>query len=282
MRVPLVNWDSVCSPKEEGGSGIKNSFVWNVAAVGKLVWWVYCSPDKLWVQWINQVYLKKQSWHDYHPKGDVSWSWKNVCRAKDKLILGFSHGSWSLDSKGYSVGSGYDFLRTRSQVVPWHQFIWHSWTVPKHRFLGWLLVRKALQVKEKLVALGVCQDDLCLLCGRATETHEHLFEDCEYSKRILMGMANLCKVSLPGGDILQGFWQQRRTQVQKSVLMCAFTACFYFIWKQRHTVRCEQVLVHPDIVCKQVHQVVKMRLRVFSNRILGMDRVWLQSTELCK
>ncbi|XP_074320087.1 uncharacterized protein LOC141656897 [Silene latifolia] len=212
MRVPLVSWDSVFSPKEEGGLGIKNSSVWNVAAVEKLVWWVYCSPDKLWVQWVNQIYLKNKSWHDYNPRGDVSWGWKNVCRAKDKLSSGFSHGTWSLDSRGYSICSGYDLLRTRSQ------------------------------------------DDLCLLCGNASESHQHLFEECVYSKRILMGMADLCKMSLPGGDILQGIWLQRWSQVQKSVLICSFMACYYFIWKQLNRVRCEQILVHPDIVCNHIHQ----------------------------
>ncbi|XP_074297059.1 uncharacterized protein LOC141627734 [Silene latifolia] len=282
MRVPLVSWDNVCSPRQEGGLGVKNSIIWNVAAVGKLVWWVYCSPDKLWVKWINQVYLKHENWHDYTPRGDVSWGWKNVCRVKDKLISGYSHGSWSLDTRGYTISSGYDILRPRSQVVTWHQYIWHHWTVPKHRFLGWLLVRKAMQVKEKLFALGICQDDLCLLCGSASETHQHLFEECVYSKRILMGMAQRCKVSLPTGDILQWIWQQAWSQVKKGILICSFMACYYFIWKKRNRVRCEQILGHPDFVCKHVYQVVKLRINVFSNSILGRDRMWLSSTDLCK
>ncbi|XP_074278176.1 uncharacterized protein LOC141601772 [Silene latifolia] len=248
MRVPLVSWDKVCSPKEEGGLGIKDSSVWNIVALGKLVWWIYYSPDKLWVKWINQVYLNNESWNDYNPSGDVSWGWKNVCRAKDKLSPGYAHGQWSLDIRGYTVCSGCDLLRTRFQIVTWHKFIWHSWTVPKHRFLGWLMVREPMQVKEKLFALGICQDDQCLLCGNASETHNHLFVECVYSGRILIGMAKLYGISIPS----------------------------------RNRVHCEQVLLHPDIVLKQIQQVLKMRVDAVSNQILGTDKIWLSSIGLCK
>ncbi|XP_074299812.1 uncharacterized protein LOC141630982 [Silene latifolia] len=58
IRVPRVSWAKVCAPKSEGGLGIKDSIIWNHASIGKLVWWVYCSPDRLWVKWVNQLYIK--------------------------------------------------------------------------------------------------------------------------------------------------------------------------------------------------------------------------------
>ncbi|XP_074300630.1 uncharacterized protein LOC141631922 [Silene latifolia] len=47
--VPRVAWHKVCVPKIEGGLGLKDSHVWNVATIGKLVWWLVVKPDKLWV-----------------------------------------------------------------------------------------------------------------------------------------------------------------------------------------------------------------------------------------
>ncbi|XP_074278214.1 uncharacterized protein LOC141601807 [Silene latifolia] len=87
MRVPKVSWEKVCAPKSEGGLGIRDSLSWNVAAIGKVVWWVYCSPDRLWVKWVNQ---------------------------------------WIMDPKGYTIGSGYDMLRQKFQPVSWHKLIWHQ------------------------------------------------------------------------------------------------------------------------------------------------------------
>ncbi|XP_074318714.1 uncharacterized protein LOC141655538 [Silene latifolia] len=148
--------------------------------------------------------------------------------------------------------------------------------------MGWLMAREAMQVKEKLFALGICQDDTCLFCGNASESHKHLFVECLYSRRILMGMAKLCKISLPSGDVLQWVWQHKWSQAKKGVLLYSFMSCYYYIWKQRNRVRCEQVLLHPDVVVKQLQQVVKMRVDAVSNQILGIDRIWLSNTGLCK
>ncbi|XP_074267035.1 uncharacterized protein LOC141590337 [Silene latifolia] len=46
-RVPLITWDKVTLPKEEGGLGIKKSETWNVATVAKLVDWIYGKADRL-------------------------------------------------------------------------------------------------------------------------------------------------------------------------------------------------------------------------------------------
>ncbi|XP_074314177.1 uncharacterized protein LOC141649384 [Silene latifolia] len=221
MRVPNVSWDKSCSPKAEGGLGIKDSYALNSVVGGKLVWWIYCCPDKLWVKWVNQIYLKGKNLDDYTPTGDMSWGWKNVCRVKEKLSSGYCHGQWLLDLRGYSVSSGYELLRKKYTPVQWHKYIWHSWSVLKHRFIGWLITREALQVKEKLYALGISPDDLCLLCGREAESHHHLFHHCVYSRGILEGMARLCAVNIPTDDILMWIWQQHWSKIKKGILCCA-------------------------------------------------------------
>ncbi|XP_074277764.1 uncharacterized protein LOC141601388 [Silene latifolia] len=225
MRVPLVSWEKVCAPKTEGGLGIRDSYSWNVAAMGKLVWWIYCNPDKLWVKWVHQVYLKGTPWSDYTSSGDISWGWKSVCRVRDKLNAGYQDGHWMLDTKGYTVSSGYELLRTKFQVVSWDKYVWSDWNVPKHSFFGWLIAREALQVKAKLFALGISQDDQCLLCWIA------------------------------------GIWNQVRSSVQKKVVMCAFMAAVYSIWMQRNRVRVEGSLLRPEVLIHQIRQMLKHRLK---------------------
>ncbi|XP_074305698.1 uncharacterized protein LOC141640919 [Silene latifolia] len=225
MRVPLVSWEKVCAPRTEGGLGIRDSCSWNVAAMGKRVWWIYCNPDKLW----------------------VNWGWKSVCRVRDKLSAGYQDGQWMLDAKGYTVSSGYELLRNKFQAVSWDKFVWSDWNVPKHSFVGWLIAREPLQVKAKLFALGISQDDQCLVCGSAGETHEHLFQQCPYSQRVLKMIADDVQVVLPAGALFAGIWNQVKSGVQQKM--------------QRNRVRVEGSLLRPEVLIHQIRQMIKHRIK---------------------
>ena len=57
-----VNWENVCRPKQVGGLGIRNLQVWNLAAVGKIVWHISSKQDSFWVKWVHEVYMKGGRW----------------------------------------------------------------------------------------------------------------------------------------------------------------------------------------------------------------------------
>lgn len=40
-----VNWDRVCRPEKEGGLGVCNLYIWNLAAVGKIAWHISTKQD---------------------------------------------------------------------------------------------------------------------------------------------------------------------------------------------------------------------------------------------
>ncbi|XP_074301484.1 uncharacterized protein LOC141632879 [Silene latifolia] len=90
-RVPLIAWEKVCVPKEEGGLGLRTSYVWNNALIGKIVWWLAVKPDKLWVQWVNHIYLKGVHWSNYVLSGDVSWQWKRIYKIISSVKVGFDN-----------------------------------------------------------------------------------------------------------------------------------------------------------------------------------------------
>ncbi|XP_074297843.1 uncharacterized protein LOC141628630 [Silene latifolia] len=150
MRVPLVGWDHVCIPQSEGGLGVRNSAHWNLATIGKLVWWIYSKPDSLWVKW-----------------------------------NGYSHGTWLADLKGYSVKSGYDWIRLKETKVGWSKLVWNNAALPKHCFVNWLIMRNALNTKEKLYRIGVSSDDLCCICQAGSENVTLLFQHCPYVLELL-------------------------------------------------------------------------------------------------
>ncbi|XP_074265731.1 uncharacterized protein LOC141588176 [Silene latifolia] len=45
--------------------------------------------DSLWVQWVHHIYMKDVPWSLYKPKHDAPWTWKTICKVKDKFIAGF-------------------------------------------------------------------------------------------------------------------------------------------------------------------------------------------------
>ncbi|XP_062093871.1 uncharacterized protein LOC133799897 [Humulus lupulus] len=50
-----VAWEEVCKCKKEGGLGIRNIEIWNIAALGKLVWAIATNKENLWIKWIHSV-----------------------------------------------------------------------------------------------------------------------------------------------------------------------------------------------------------------------------------
>ncbi|XP_074300601.1 uncharacterized protein LOC141631886 [Silene latifolia] len=185
---------SVCTPKKEGGLGLKNIQQCNIAAVGKLVWWVYAKPDKLWVQWISHVYLKGTPWTDYRPTADSSWSWRKICQGKEELKQGFNQGIWYVNPTEYRIRNGYNLMRTAKPKVEWFHLVWHNCAVPKHRFIAWLVHMNALNTRHKLKRIGVSDSSLCCICEKEEETIQHLFFDCEYSRKVMGRQRNACRL----------------------------------------------------------------------------------------
>ncbi|XP_074266680.1 uncharacterized protein LOC141589959 [Silene latifolia] len=157
-RTHLVAWHDVCCSKKEGGLGIKDAGVWNVANVGKLVNWIYTKANRLWVLRIDHVYMKGVDWDSCQPPQDSNWNWRNICKVRGILSRGFQGNQWVADPKGYSIGAGYQW--------------------------------KALNTRVKLLQMGVTDNDNCVLCEGGPETHCHLFTDCIYNQQVIAGLEN--------------------------------------------------------------------------------------------
>lgn len=53
-----VGWETVCSPKEEGGLGFRVLRDWNKAAMIKHLWALALKADNLWVKWVHTCIIK--------------------------------------------------------------------------------------------------------------------------------------------------------------------------------------------------------------------------------
>ncbi|XP_074304835.1 uncharacterized protein LOC141639660 [Silene latifolia] len=273
-RVPLVGWDKVTRPKTEGGLGIKKAEVWNVASVGKLVNWIYTKPDRLWIKWVDSIYLKGANWHDYTPPADSTWTWKSICKVKNKIRDGFIDNCWVPHHKGYTVSNGYDWLMGPHPQQVWAPMVWSNWNLPKHSFISWVIMQEGLNTKSKLHAYGYCQDALCILCEDQAETLTHLFEECTYSCRVKQCIEAWTGRNFPTVSEVQS---ANGNRMLIKVLALMVTAFRYVIWYHRNSARHNLCLLRPELVAKQLKELLQQRIRSKAKEKDGLTDLNIQA-----
>ncbi|XP_074318343.1 uncharacterized protein LOC141655150 [Silene latifolia] len=278
MRSPLVAWEKVCKPKNEGGLGLKNDAIWNKAAVGKLVWWISSKADHLWVRWVNQIYIKNEAWQGYSPKTDASWYWKKLCKTKNILAEHYNQHQWtSQKGQEYTVAKGYECLRDKGNTVSWNHTVWSQITMPKHAFISWLYHHKAMNTNAKLKRLGCCEEDTCYLCGRSSETIDHLFFDCAYSRRLVDGFSRWIGERLPTQDILGWSLSLHGSKLRKDVIRSVLNACIYQVWHQRNSCKFEAMIMRPKRVIQLVIKELRTRFAGLRHRSSDGDGRWIKA-----
>ncbi|XP_074319503.1 uncharacterized protein LOC141656489 [Silene latifolia] len=217
QRTPLVAWGRVYIAVKRGGLGVKN--LWGMeycSFVGKLVNWIYTKADRLWVLWVDHIYMKGADWYTYSPPPDSNWNWRNICKVKNMLAAGYQGNQWISDARGYSIYAGYQWLQGSHPHVPWYKDVWDSWTIPKH----------------------------CVI-----ETHDHLFSDCIYSKQVISLIEHWLHIRFqtPPGHC---------STVRRKVWRVVKLSCWYVLWMERNTCRIELKLRRPAVLVSEIQKTV--------------------------
>ncbi|XP_074298552.1 uncharacterized protein LOC141629449 [Silene latifolia] len=252
-RTPLVSWHDVCFSMKEGGLGIQIAGVWNVASVGKLVHWLYTKADRLWVLWIDHVYMKGTDWVHYQPPPDSNWNWRIICRVRGILEGGYQGNTWIASPGGYTVSAGYHWMQGSHPHVLWYKDVWDNWLLPKHSFIAWLIQKKALNTRGKLHRMGICLSDKCVLCEVGKETHDHLFAECGYSARVIAGVEERFHICFTGSTHFY-------SKLRKKTCRMARLVTFYMIWNERNICRLTLQLSRPETLVSRISQQVHNRL----------------------
>ncbi|XP_074265975.1 uncharacterized protein LOC141588431 [Silene latifolia] len=274
-RVPLIAWEKVTLPKDEGGLGIKRAHTWNYATIVKLVDWIYGKGDRLWIRWVNQIYLKGEDWHDYCPTADVTWSWKNICKVKELMKNGYTDGQWTADHRGYSIRNGYECFRTHQPKQDRAALVWNNWNIPKHALIVWIIMHNGLNVKDKLFKIGYCNDDRCTICDSVTKTQDRLFFRCSYSQQIIKLVEMWCGFPI-SVSILSRNGLPAKSCLKQKVHYLVWSACYYQVWTQRNNARINSVLLRPFKVADQIIDEGKRKIRSkIKIPVNSSDQIWL-------
>lgn len=81
-RGAKVSWDSVCTPKESGGLGLKRLAEWNTVLGLKLIWLIFASGGSLWVSWVRLRLIGDRNFWDLDATSCGSWIWRSICKLR--------------------------------------------------------------------------------------------------------------------------------------------------------------------------------------------------------
>lgn len=85
-HVAKVAWETVTTPTDEGGLGIKNLLIWNKNCAIKLLWFLIFKNNSVWVACIHQNIIKDNSIWDLKKKQSHTWIIKQILK-----IRGYSY-----------------------------------------------------------------------------------------------------------------------------------------------------------------------------------------------
>ncbi|XP_062102336.1 uncharacterized protein LOC133812574 [Humulus lupulus] len=274
----LVAWHHVCFPKKAGGLGFRKVLDWNMAAMGKYVWAIATKKDNLFVKWINSVYLMDKNWWDYQLPMDCSWYWKRLVAVKDafKAKVDLSYFA----ALRYSIKAGHDLLFEQPLAVSWSKIVWDRLSIPKHRFVIWLVMLQRLRTRDQLHKFKPLVDHSCLLCGGDNESIGHLFFHCHYSsaclQKLKQGMGwNSASLNLL--HLIRWIHKAKRMSIiRKNIMYAALEALVYHIWRVRNDVYWNKKLWHVDNTVQRVVRESQVRITlVMPKKAQTIDREWV-------
>ncbi|GAU50504.1 hypothetical protein TSUD_409790 [Trifolium subterraneum] len=115
--IHLVSWKKIARPKQHGGLSIRTARGQNISLLGKLVWDMVQSSNKLWVDLLSSKYVKGSTFLLSGNNSSGSPTWSSIIQAKNILKDGFSWRAGSGTSSFWS--SHWTTLGQLGALVPY-------------------------------------------------------------------------------------------------------------------------------------------------------------------
>lgn len=86
-KMAKVSWEDCCFPKDEGGLGLKNLFLWNKAAVYYQLWRILKpNSSSIWLIWIQKTVLKRRPFWTMRIPSYASWCLKKIMNVREEVL----------------------------------------------------------------------------------------------------------------------------------------------------------------------------------------------------
>jgi len=254
-KVPYIAWDNICIPKRNGGLGVKNIGLWNMACIAKLVWDIANKKDTLWVQWIHGRYIKARGWWEYSIRSDASWYWKKLLKVRDRFR--------TYPKADYKIQEGYAWLLNVPLSPKWTNITWTRISIPRHSLTVWMFMHQRLPILERQGKHTQLPSVECSMCQQSSETQDHLFFECSYAKNIWEKFLNDWHVDIErtGLEVFVNSLTKLKMPRRLKALFYAMTnAVIYNIWLVRNRKLYSNMDYPVDEVLKEIKRQIVLRI----------------------
>ncbi|XP_020254288.1 uncharacterized protein LOC109831370 [Asparagus officinalis] len=280
-KTSLVSWDKICLGKIFGGLGIYSAVIWNNASALRTLWYIHINKESLWIKWVHETYLKHRDIWQVEVRNGDSWMWKQLLKVRDKMLnlYGGAENLKLLINSCYNapkvhLSSLYKCLCPITTRVQWHSTVWENLNYPKHSFVLWLAVQNRLLTQDKLIRRGIIQVNSCSLCaGAETESRDHLFFKCDYSREVWNGVMDWLKYKWRACEwnLLMDWYNCRlkgKGFKQRTKRM-ALAATVYCIWKERNSRIFKQKVHNAALLIRSIK--IEMLTVILNNSSLSAE-----------
>ena len=178
----------------------------------------------------------------------------------------------------YSTRQVYILLRNERNPVSWHNEVWFSRGIPKHRFLAWLMALNRSPTRDRLLQCGIITDGSCLLCNNSLESRSHLFFYCSFSWPVWSSFLNRLRFSSSRSweEIIEELRNFAGNRAERTLLLLAWQATIYALWSERNSRLHRHLFRSSHSLTVDIDQTVRRRIASIRH-----DAPQLSSDMLC-
>ncbi|KAL0295524.1 UNVERIFIED_CONTAM: hypothetical protein Sangu_3196300, partial [Sesamum angustifolium] len=145
---------------------------------------------------------------------------------------------WRSNSGKFTLTSAVHLIQPPSPHAHWQGLLQGKFKIPRHGFILWLAFLEKLSTMDKPWVPRT--ENGCVLCGgQISETHDHLFFKCWFSKRCLTILNHKVKFQWPYLEWQRGImWASKRLRgnhLVNAALRATLAALVYHIWAERNS-----------------------------------------------
>ncbi|XP_010672334.2 uncharacterized protein LOC104888919 [Beta vulgaris subsp. vulgaris] len=195
-------------------------------------------------------------------------------------------GGWQtmLVNEAFSIHKAYLRLKADHGRVPWRRVIKNNKASPRNIFILWLAAHQRLATADRVLKWNVQCNPMCRLCNSENESIEHLFFDCHYTNTVwchTLRAINIHRRGLGFSQEIQEVYRKAHSNTRRArIYVMLFTEVVYLLWIQRNKKVFNNMLQHPERVCKDIIFRVAARCKEEDRMLTDREIItWERLTE---
>lgn len=165
--------------------------------------------------------------------------------------------------EGFSTAQTWNSIRTQAPKVFWFKGVWFSGATPKFSFHVWVAIHNRLATGDRIIRWNPQAINTCWLCKASSESRDHLFFECAYSREVWLGLTKdmagnrrIYEWSNVVHEVVRGLNGKLLTFLYR---FC-FQATVYAIWKERNVRRVGDSAQNASCLIAQLDRMIRNKI----------------------